>query len=479
MHSSVRHWRARFWIFGVIVAAMIVYAVAPMPFKKPYIEPGFALLLIVLFGLPAVVLYIEGSLASRNSERDRALAIVGETGKMPLARAQPERAPADALTSEPLELRWKGGVLSATDKGLLLRRPRKADVSLAWADIRLFELYLTREQALFTPGYCVYGSDGRFIEWPGLLAPIRPTRNPSEEAFRGRVRTLLALVTARTSLPLRTVDLSLTTTAGPEHVGSRVYRALKVYYLLLATATLLLAGILSLTMPLTRTLAFNVYVAAMGLAYGAYLLRLMVRAFHEFTRSASPPPPTPLPSPPASIQPTTPVRLKLARGPKNPLRSLLLGVLFLGMLIPLWFSRFDFPRSYYADESITNLYGDLRFVVFLAGMLLGIQYIEPVIMGFLSWPLYLMADENGLSQGRGKVRPFIPWHEMDVLAARKSSARFESFRAIGNGVAIEWTADDKWAEPPAGALPDAGDAGAQFAAIVAQRSGVQPTERWE
>lgn len=67
---------------------------------------------------------------------------------------------------------------------------------------------------------------------------------------------------------------------------------------------------------------------------------------------------------------------------------------------------------------------------------------------------------------------------MDVLIARRSSTRFETFRAIGNGVAIEWTADDTWAETPAGALPDAEDAGAQFAAIVDERAGVHPTERW-
>lgn len=478
MHSEDRRLRARFYVIGIILAGTPVYIISLILAKKHYIEPGVVLTLVVTFGLLMVVLVVVPSLVFRHKERDRALAIAGDTGAMPLARSQPERAPADVLTSAPLELRWKGGVLSATDKGLLLRRPRKADVSLAWADMRLFELYLTREQALMTPGYCIYGSDRRLIKWPGLLASIKPTGDPSEEAFRERVRTLLALVTARTGLPLRTVDLSLTTTAGPEHVGSRVYRALKALFFLLATATALLAGIFSLTMPLTRTLAFNVYVAAIGLAYSAYLLRLTVRAFHEFTRSASPPIPIPLPSPPTSFQQATTVRLKLARGPKNPLRSLLLGVLSLGMLIPLWFSRFDFPRSYYADESITNLYGDLRFVVLLAGMLVGASYIIPIIMDFLSRPMSLVADESGLSLGRGKSRPFILWREMDALIAHRSATRIESFRAIGNGVAIDWTADATWAEPPAGVLADTEDAGTQFAAIVAERAGVQPVARW-
>lgn len=110
--------------------------------------------------------------------------------------------------------------------------------------------------------------------------------------------------------------------------------------------------------------------------------------------------PIPLPSPPTSFQHAAPVRLKLASGPKNPLRSLLLGALFFGMLIPLWFSRFDFPRSHCTDESITNLYGDLRSVV-LYGCVVGILYIVKAIVSFLLGvtTTALVADENGCRKG--------------------------------------------------------------------------------
>ena len=43
---------------------------------------------------------------------------------------------------------------------------------------------------------------------------------------------------------------------------------------------------------------------------------------------------------------------------------------------------------------------------------------------------------------------------------------------------ISWRADARWVRRPDGASPT-DNAGAQFAAIVAQRAGVQPTTRWE
>jgi cell shape-determining protein MreD len=49
MHSHARHWPKPLWTLGIIVALAAVYIVAPMPFEKPYIDPGLvALLLVVL-----------------------------------------------------------------------------------------------------------------------------------------------------------------------------------------------------------------------------------------------------------------------------------------------------------------------------------------------------------------------------------------------------------------------------------------------
>lgn len=84
---------------------MLVYAISLILAKKSYIEPGVVLALVVVFGLLMVVLVVVPGLVFRHKERVRALAIAGDTAKMPLARIQPERASADMLTSVPLELR--------------------------------------------------------------------------------------------------------------------------------------------------------------------------------------------------------------------------------------------------------------------------------------------------------------------------------------------------------------------------------------
>jgi hypothetical protein len=163
--------------------------------------------------------------------------------------------------------------------------------------------------------------------------------------------------------------------------------------------------------------------------------------------------------------------------PRKRLGSLLLGLLLLGTYIPLWFSRFDFPRSYYVDQSITNLYGDLRFVVLLVGLVIGQFYLLTSIFSLPRHPAGPQADERGLYVGRGKAQQFIPWHDIDLFIATVSPDERLSFIAIGNGIRMEWTADARWAQSPDGVA--SADAGAQFAAIVAQRAGVQPTTRWE
>ncbi|HKT40262.1 MAG TPA: hypothetical protein VJR48_17965, partial [Ktedonobacterales bacterium] len=130
------------------------------------------------------------------------------------------------------------------------------------------------------------------------------------------------------------------------------------------------------------------------------------------------------------------------------------------------------------DQSITNLYGDLRFVVLLVGLVIGQFYLLTSIFSLPRHPAGPQADERGLYLGRGKAQQFIPWHDIDLFIATVSPDGRLSFTVIGNGIRMEWTANARWVQPPEGASTADDDAGAQFAAIVAQRSGIEPTTQW-
>jgi hypothetical protein len=84
----------------------------------------------------------------------------------------------------------------------------------------------------------------------------------------------------------------------------------------------------------------------------------------------------------------------------------------------------------------------------------------------------------GLYEGRGKAQRFISWHDIDLFIAAVAPGGLTSFMVLGNGIRMEWTANARWVQPPEGASTADDDVGAQFAAIVAQRAGVQPTTQW-
>jgi hypothetical protein len=310
---------------------------------------------------------------------------------------------------------------------------------------------------------------------------LKPTIDPSSEEFRQRQAALLSLVVARTGLPLRTLVPERAATGDMDLPAARMVRrgdrALEALFFVLAAVTSLIAGVLSLTLPLTRTLVFNVYVAIVSVIYAVYLLRPAKSSVLAFIRSAEAPLPVVLPPVPAGLKSNTSNALRVVSDPRKRLGSLLLGLLFLGTLIPIWFSRFDFPRSYYVDQSITNLYGDVRFVVLLFGMLMGHFYLLAAIFSLPRHPAGPQADERGLSTGSGRAQRFIPWHDIDLFIATVSPSGLTSFIAIGNGLRMEWTADARWAQTPVG-VASADHAGAQFAAVVAQRAGIEPTTQW-
>jgi hypothetical protein len=76
----------------------------------------------------------------------------------------------------------------------------------------------------------------------------------------------------------------------------------------------------------------------------------------------------------------------------------------------------------------------------------------------------------------------IPWYDVASLTAIYSRPQeLESLEVISTppqSTIITWPASARWMQPPADTLPNVGDAGAQFAAIVAERAGVQPRARW-
>jgi hypothetical protein len=487
MHSHARHWPKPLWTLGIIVVLTVVYFVAPMPFEKPYIDPGFAVVLILI--LPLFYILLVAGLVMRHDERMRERAMLGDTAGMPLARKQPARLIDGDVARKPLELTWnlqgKTGAIATSDEGLVLRRPRKQDVHLAWAEIRLFEVgFIYQGKDIESlPGYCVYGGNGQYIEWPGQLVSLKPKldQGPSLEEYRQRQAALLSLVAARTGLSLRTLIPERATTGNIElptvRMARRVNRALGALFFVLAVATSLIAGVLSLTFPLTRTLAFNIYVALVAFILGVFLLRRTIRVVRLFIRSAEPPIPVMLPPVPIHLNETAPVTVVLDEPLHRVQRLglLLLGVLLVGVIVPLRFSRFDFPRSYYVDQSITNIYGDLRLVV-LSGIMIGVFFIVLAILPSLRHAVGPRADEIGLYEGRGKAQRFISWRGIDLFIAIVSPGGLMSFMVIGNGLRMEWPADARWAQPPVGATDAA--AGAQFAAIVAQRSGVQPITQW-
>ncbi len=367
-----------------ILVVAIVYLVTPVPFEKPYIDPGVASIIIACI-LPLIALTLMTGLVFRHDERIRARAIVGEATAMPLASVQPKRLEANDAAGSSLELQWslrgKVSTITANSTGILLRRPKQRDIPLAWGEIRLFEIGYMRRGEYTDSGYCVYGGNGDFIEWPGqLFSVFMPNVDHSSLAeYRQRQAALLSLIVARTGLPLRTLLPERATTGEMELPAARtvrrIARALKALFSVLAVATSLITGVLSLTLPLTRTLAFNVYVAIVSVIYAVYLLRPAKRSVLAFIRSAEAPLPVVLPLIPGGLKPNTSIALKVVSDPRKRLGSLLLGLLFLGTLIPIWFSRFDFPRSYYVDQSITNLYVDVRFVVLLFGMLMDYFYL--------------------------------------------------------------------------------------------------------
>src|SRR5690348_17590977 len=79
MHSHALHWPKLLWTLGIIVVLAVVYDIAPMPFEKPYIDPGFVAAVTILLILPLFYLALGAGLVMRHDERMRAREMLGDT----------------------------------------------------------------------------------------------------------------------------------------------------------------------------------------------------------------------------------------------------------------------------------------------------------------------------------------------------------------------------------------------------------------
>ncbi len=226
MHSKDRHWPITFWL--------LVFEVSLVPrfFVVGYILPGETpqqMLSMVDWassdtcGNVFIVLAVAGLLLTltrygfqmRRRERIRKQALAGDDDAMPIASSTLDLSQdviAEAREREPLTLRWtNGNVVTASQKGLRWERPRKRDVLLPWSEARLLELWESQSPAprkkdvIFEYGYCLYASRNKYIEWtdaPESQVAGEPLSWDQKVALQ---EELLAVVAARTNLPLRVV----------------------------------------------------------------------------------------------------------------------------------------------------------------------------------------------------------------------------------------------------------------------------------
>ena len=291
---------------------------------------------------------------------------------------------------------------------------------------------------------------------------------------------LLADIMANTRLPLQVV----TQGRASEFQGQRrgIFRRVSLtgVAILLAMPIIPLAtAILALVAPLTHTPALNLYTAVTLGAVGLRVLWLPV----EGIRDAIWPPERPLMSslrlPPAPLltHPQASIAIRAPSSRRQAPMPFLLTILVVGNIYPLVRAFIDYPRSKSSPGnpvSFTKLAAD--------GVIICLIIAVPLLLKFLfERSPTLLADETGLHWGKGKKRKTIHWSDVARLAAHASAPdTLEFFTATERPPrrnAVSWPANAQWARRPEGVSAD--DVGAQFAAIVAQRAGVQPTTQWE
>jgi hypothetical protein len=508
MHSIDRHWPVMFVPVIVVLAMLLVaYIVlygltgeSPqwMISRIDWLSWNTCLNVYIavigaIFGWGSI-LY---GLRARRRERIRMRALAGDVSAMPVVSSSANlslEATTDAMRDEPLTLHWSDkSVVTASQDGLRWQRPKKRDVVILWSEAHLLERWkpyhlFRREKPdpkapeIIAYGYCLYGRGNAFIEWTDAPESQAAGERLSWERKQRLEEELLSIVTAHTRLPVRSMGspISSQDTQGKQ---SRSLRGISLYGSILVQVIVLIplvTGILALVAPLTRSLILNLSVAIVIGGVGLVLLVADVKGLIAVYRPHAPVPPpiVQLPLVPLVVTPDTTVAIRASLRLRDRLLNILLVAVGLASSVYLVVRALqDFPDTDFQHFSLTNLHA-LALNMFGLCAIIGIMFVA---VGTFSRATIYSADVTGLHRGRGKKALSIPWHDVVILTATvlppQKLESFDVIEAPPYSNEISWPADARWVRPPEGILAD--NAGAQFAAIVAARAGVQLTTQWE
>ena len=259
-------------------------------------------------------------------------------------------------------------MITATAEGLLWQRSRKRDVQLTWNEARLFEIWERSvldagdKDEIFEHGYCLYARPRKYIEWTDAPESQVAGERLSWEQKDRLQKELLAIVSARTRLPLRIVaNGHRTQTEKRRRISGMAL--LTFAFMLLLAAFPLAAGILALMAPLTRTFMLNLYVAIIDGGIGLFWIGSLLWAMLDSIWPHEPTPPPPpsvvsLPDAPPAVTNTTSIAVRFGTHLRDRLIALLLMVATLVSTVYLVVrSAQDFPGADATHLSFKNIHG--------------------------------------------------------------------------------------------------------------------------
>lgn len=504
------HSRDRYWPVACLVV-VILLPIFPVMFAINYELTGISIqqmvsavdwssmdtcgqIYLVVGYLALIVALARYGVQARQREQRRARAVAGDESAMQVVnwpRDLSAEEAAGTIGDQPLTLRWaSNSTITATAQGLLWRRPKKRDVLLAWKDARLLERWEYRGQfarknePINQYGYCLYASASKFVEWTDV-----PESQVSHERLTWKQKErlqvdLLAIVRAHTGLPLHVIGTDRGV-AGQNQKENRRFlfgislTGLAILFVLVCIP--LTTGALAIIAPLTRSFALNLYVAIINGGVGLLLLGFALKAMFESVRhdtSTLSPPIVDLPAVSPALLHDASVAIRFGEHMRDRVITTLLMVV--GLISTIYIAvraLQDFPESVTKHLSFSNLH------TFALNMFILCAFFGIVILSIAAFSrsTTLSVENEGLFWGKGQKKQTISWFDVAVMIASVSlPSELQSFTLVEappHSKTISWPADAKWVRLPEGMSHD--NAGVQFAAIVAQRSGVQPTVKWE
>ncbi|HEX9038221.1 MAG TPA: hypothetical protein VF808_14660 [Ktedonobacterales bacterium] len=375
-------------------------------------------------------------------------------------------------------LRWRRaprGVV-ADASGLRWLRPGRREVFVPWNEARLFEVWCVQAgQAAEASGYALFGANA-IIQWrdyPRGKAQ-RAADGVDYDAMWRRSQALVQMIVARTGLAARTSAPALAArdsnvAASAQHAKSQRRGALiDIALRRVAAAAVVATAMGALLVPLTPSLALNLYAAVTFAALGVALMVRSQRAIARTTPSDQPRVDAlyvKLPPPPAHAG-------RLCLRPAHLwLRSAALlatGVLAAGD----GYVAVQAARAYrtYPVAARSEL---LWWTLCAAALITWGVVLVTIRLAFETRRRYI-ADEHGVRLSHMLASVAIPWDmvsELEVVVARGQVTSYRVTGPTALSVAITW--------PAGGALDGVALApgespGTVFAAAVAQRAGVTP-----